>query len=141
MRCPKCGSDNNRVLDTRYVWGDNKNVYQRRRHCFACGHRSSSYEFLEPVGFKIVTYKKDIVKYDRTAYYNKIMIFCTPLKGKLTKSRINKLLTNIEEIHFKGRDSVTEKEMDTAIISEMLKFDPSGAIRYLNRHAKSYLKK
>lgn len=40
MKCPKCGSDNTAVKDSRQKGGKT----WRRRNCLACGHLFSTYE-------------------------------------------------------------------------------------------------
>ena len=42
MKCPVCGNDNDKVLDSRSVRGGV--AIRRRRTCMACGHRFTTYE-------------------------------------------------------------------------------------------------
>lgn len=42
MRCPKCGMDQTRVLDSR-PWQDGKEI-SRRRECLVCGYRFTTHE-------------------------------------------------------------------------------------------------
>ena len=45
MRCPKCGADDTRVIDSRMQ--DKMNAIKRRRECRACGYRFTTFERCE----------------------------------------------------------------------------------------------
>ena len=45
MRCPKCGGENTRVIDSRMQ--EVTNAIKRRRECRTCGHRFTTFERCE----------------------------------------------------------------------------------------------
>lgn len=45
MKCPACGNLENKVIDSRL--SKERNVIRRRRECFACGRRFTTYEKVE----------------------------------------------------------------------------------------------
>ena len=53
MRCPYCGSENSRVVDSRPA--EDNNAIRRRRQCDECGKRFTTYEKIEtePLSRKI----------------------------------------------------------------------------------------
>jgi transcriptional repressor NrdR len=52
MRCPFCGSLDDKVIETRtFANGDSM---RRRRECNSCGHRFTSYERIEEKQFMVV---------------------------------------------------------------------------------------
>ncbi|HYY08267.1 MAG TPA: transcriptional regulator NrdR, partial [Actinomycetota bacterium] len=55
MRCPWCGADDDRVVDSRPA--DGGSSIRRRRQCNACGRRFSTYERIEDVG--LIVRKRD----------------------------------------------------------------------------------
>lgn len=55
MRCPFCGRDDSKVLDSRPT--DDGAVIRRRRECAGCGERFTTYEKVEALPFLVV--KKD----------------------------------------------------------------------------------
>ena len=55
MRCPKCGCDESRVVDSRP--SENNDAIRRRRECIGCGHRFTTYERREEVPLLVL--KKD----------------------------------------------------------------------------------
>lgn len=55
MKCPFCGRDNTRVIDSRP--SDENNAIRRRRVCDVCGKRFTTYEKVETIPLIII--KKD----------------------------------------------------------------------------------
>ncbi len=55
MRCPYCGSLDDKVLESRTM--ANGESIRRRRECLSCGYRFTSYEHIEEKPFMVV--KKD----------------------------------------------------------------------------------
>jgi|GEM_PF-732 len=55
MKCPKCDSQDTRVMDKRFT--EDEAVNRRRRECLACGARFTTYERIEAAALKVV--KKD----------------------------------------------------------------------------------
>jgi len=52
MRCPKCNSQNDKVIDSRS--SREGATIRRRRQCEACGHRFTTYEELEHEGLMVL---------------------------------------------------------------------------------------
>ena len=55
MRCPYCGSENSRVVDSRPA--EDINAIRRRRQCDECGKRFTTYEKVETIPLTVI--KKD----------------------------------------------------------------------------------
>ena len=93
MRCPRCGKDNDKVLESRSN-RDGTSI-RRRRKCLECGHRFTSYERIEEK--PIIVVKKDgrhqpfdISKVERGIRQ------CTE-KLSISQNEIEKILHNIED--------------------------------------------
>jgi transcriptional repressor NrdR len=52
MRCPHCGSFDDKVIESRTL--ANGDAIRRRRECNACGHRFTSYERIEDKQFMVI---------------------------------------------------------------------------------------
>jgi len=52
MRCPKCGGQDDKVIDSRA--SREGSVIRRRRECLACEHRFTTYEEIEHEGLMVV---------------------------------------------------------------------------------------
>ena len=63
MKCPFCGQDNTRVVDSRPV--EENNAIRRRRMCDVCGKRFTTYEKIETIAKEI--YGADGVDFTKEA--------------------------------------------------------------------------
>ena len=61
MKCPECGCDESKVIDSRPT--DNK--VRRRRECIKCGMRFTTYEIIEEVPLMIIKKDHSIEPFDR----------------------------------------------------------------------------
>lgn len=52
MKCCYCGSKENKVTDSRYI--EDRNSIRRRRECFECGKRFTTYEFVEKTPLLVI---------------------------------------------------------------------------------------
>src|SRR5450755_1093588 len=52
MRCPKCGCQDDKVIDSRA--SREGATIRRRRQCIACGHRFTTYEEIEREGLMVL---------------------------------------------------------------------------------------
>ena len=106
MRCPRCGNEQDRVLESRQ--NRDSTTIRRRRECTECGYRFTSYERIEEK--PIIVIKKDgsqqpfdIKKVERG------VLTCTD-KLKISHDTIEKILHRIE-------DSIREKARNTHLLN------------------------
>ena len=112
MRCPSCGYKENKVVDSRLT--KEADVIRRRRECFECGRRFTTYEKIEENLPFIV--KKDGRRepFDR----NKVL---AGIKKACEKRPIS--LTTMEEVINRIEKSLLEigdKEVPSNIIGEKI---------------------
>lgn len=52
MKCPYCGCEEDRVVDSRV--GKNGTAVRRRRECLRCGQRFTTYEYIEKASLTVI---------------------------------------------------------------------------------------
>lgn len=62
VQCPRCGSDDDKVIDSRSV--DEGRAIRRRRSCLSCSHRFTTFERIETVELTVVKRSGDRVPFD-----------------------------------------------------------------------------
>ena len=77
MRCPYCGSENSRVVDSRPA--EDNNAIRRRRQCDECGKRFTTYEKIETEPLSVIKKDKTRQLYDRNKIRNGIVQSCHKL--------------------------------------------------------------
>jgi transcriptional repressor NrdR len=112
MKCPYCGYDDSKVIDSRPT-DDNESI-RRRRECVKCGRRFTTYEQIE--SFPILVIKKDGKRepFDRNKLLNGIVKACQ--KRPVSANAIEKVVTEIEQ---SIRNSL-EREISTQTLGEMV---------------------
>src|SRR5919198_6685286 len=63
MRCPKCGSRDDKVIDSRQS-RDGSSI-RRRRQCLKCKYRYTTYEEMERSGLRVIKNNRPHEPFDR----------------------------------------------------------------------------
>lgn len=127
MKCPFCGEDNTRVIDSRPA--DDNCTIRRRRHCDSCEKRFTTYEKVEAIPFVVI--KKDLNRepYDRSKIEAGIFRSCH--KRPISVDQINALVDEVEN-SIVNRE---EKEISSSLIGEIVmdklkELDPVAYVRF-----------
>ena len=127
MKCPFCGHENTRVIDSRPA--DDNNSIRRRRVCDECDKRFTTYEKVETI--PIIVIKKDMNReaYDRSKIEAGVLRACH--KRPVSAAQITNLIDEVETAVF----SYEEKEIPSSLIGEQImeklkKLDDVAYIRF-----------
>jgi transcriptional repressor NrdR len=112
MRCPRCGKDEDRVVDSRAV-RDGRAV-RRRRECIACGERFTTYETIEARPVLIVKRDGRRVPYDRDKVVAGIAKACE--KRPVSLEQIEDIAEDIE----RRIASHVSREVNTQTIGRLI---------------------
>ena len=114
MRCPKCGSADDKVIDTRP--SDEGRVIRRRRECVFCGNRFSTIERIEGLQLKVV--KKDGTREDfsREKLMGGLSAACS--KRPVSNDQLNAIVNEIETML---QDKYSGEMSTTAIGEHIMK--------------------
>lgn len=112
MKCPFCGKENTRVIDSRP--SDDDSSIRRRRQCDKCRRRFTTYENVEAIPFVVI--KKDMTRepYDRTKLEAGVFRSCH--KRSISVEQICAVIDKVESAIFEKE----EREMSTTAIGEMV---------------------
>ena len=122
MRCPWCGIDDDRVVDSRTA--DDGGSIRRRRHCQACGRRFTTYERIEDVGLVVVKRDGTREPWDRDKLEAGIR---KSLTGRpVSNIQIDQMLDRIEARVRKKGPEVPSSMVGAAVLAAMQKTDEVG---------------
>ncbi len=112
MKCPFCGHENTRVIDSRP--SDENNSIRRRRVCDECQKRFTTYEKVETI--PLIVIKKDSKResYDRSKLEAGVLRAC--YKRPVSADAINQLVDQVETELF----SKEEREIPSSVIGELV---------------------
>ena len=126
MRCPWCGVDDDRVVDSRAA--DTGAAIRRRRQCVACDRRFTTYERIEDVGLVVVKRDGTREPWDREKLEAGIR---KSLTGRpVTNLQIDRMLDRIEARVRKKGPAVPSSVVGAAVLAAMQKTDEVGYLRY-----------
>ena len=111
MKCPYCGKENTRVIDSRPT--DDSSI-RRRRQCDECGKRFTTYEKVETLPLIVVKKDNNREPYDREKIVAGIVRSCHT--GPISMKQINDMVDDIEGQIF----NMEEKEIPTTTIGSIV---------------------
>ena len=126
MRCPRCGCEDSKVIDSRPSEND---AIRRRRECVRCHYRYTTYERLEETPLMVA--KKDGTKetFDRTKL-RRGLIRAT-VKRTIPVEKLDVLIDDIvSELRDKGVSEVPSKEIGEMVLKRLLKLDKVAYVRF-----------
>lgn len=127
MKCPFCGDEDTRVVDSRPV--DEDNTIRRRRQCAACGKRFTTYEKIETLPLIVIKKDNNREPYDRAKLEAGIVRSCH--KRPISTSQIAKVVDEIETELFNKEDREIPTMVIGEIVMEKLKdLDPVAYVRF-----------
>jgi len=128
MRCPACGSIEDRVVDSRQTReGD---LIRRRRECVACSERFTTYERLEPVMPMVAKKDGRVEPYQRDKVTRSLFIACQK-RSALTKEVLEAIVDRVEDMLATcGVREVTSHQIGEFVIDELRALDGVAYLRF-----------
>ena len=124
MKCPVCGAQDSRVLDSRPV--EENNSIRRRRECTACGKRFTTYEVVDTVPLTVI--KKDGTReiFDRHKLESGLLKACEkrPVDAVAIATAI--------EAELAGRitGEITTREIGDVVMEHLRRADAVAYVRF-----------
>ena len=127
MRCPKCGCEESKVVDSRP--SESNDAIRRRRECVKCGYRFTTYERREEMPLLVV--KKDGRKetFDR----QKLMrgLLAATVKRSVPVEALDGLIDDIEsELRDEGMNAVSSHDLGSMVLKRLVNVDKVAYIRF-----------
>ncbi len=126
MKCPYCGKENSRVIDSRPT--DDGSI-RRRRQCDSCGKRFTTYENVETIPLIVV--KKDGKRepFDRKKILAGIVRAC--YKRPVSADDMNRITDEIENmIYNQGDKEISTNQIGEAVMDKLKDIDAVAYVRF-----------
>ena len=127
MKCPFCGYDDTRVIDSRP--SEDGSTIRRRRNCEKCQKRFTTYEKVETM--PLIVIKKDGSRqtFDREKLIERILRACH--KRKVSITEIEKLADEIENAALSSMNKeISTSEIGEKVLMGLWKMDEVAYIRF-----------
>ncbi len=125
MKCPFCGFEDSRVIDSR----PSEEKKRRRRECRKCGRRFTTYEVVEKPLWIVVKRDGSFEPFDR----NKLLsgIYHAIKKRPVTIAQVNSIADEVEDKYAGSWNSQMSSDRIGAIVLERLRhIDAIAYIRF-----------
>ena len=127
MRCPYCGSREDRVIDSRE--GKDGSVIRRRRQCRRCTRRFTSYERIEEIAYTVVKKGGYREPFDRTKVLNGLLKACE--KRPVSQQQLEGLVDQVEQL-LSGAENreLSSEEIGRFLMAELKRIDKVAYVRF-----------
>tara|TARA_B100001778_G_C18298033_1_gene498485 strand:+ start:189 stop:644 length:456 start_codon:yes stop_codon:yes gene_type:complete len=127
MRCIKCDSKDNRVIDSREV--RNGDSIRRRRACNICGHRFTTYEEVQRARLQVSKRDGRREEFSRDKIMKSLVIACR--KRHISVEQLDRITDSITS----QAESEFEREIPSIVLGKkvmeaLIKLDEVAYIRY-----------
>lgn len=125
MRCPFCGDQESKVVDSRR--SEDGNSIRRRRECLACLRRFTTYEIVESLPIIVVKRDGSRQPFDRNKILNSMVRAFD--KRQVDVSDLDRITTEIEQTI----QNTLEREVSTDKLGEMVmtRLKPLDEVAYI----------
>jgi transcriptional repressor NrdR len=127
VRCPFCGDEDTRVIDSRL--GREGNEIRRRRECLECGRRFTTRERVEETLPKIVKRDERREEYDRHKLLTSLEKACA--KRPVSAATLQRLVDRIEKrLQENGETELSSRELGSWVLEQLADVDVMAAARF-----------
>ncbi|RKY40830.1 MAG: transcriptional regulator NrdR [Candidatus Makaraimicrobium thalassicum] len=142
MKCPYCGSTEDKVIDSR-MSGEGLSI-RRRRECLKCGRRFTTYEYVENSPLMVVKRDGTRKRFDREKIKTGIIKACE--KRPVSMDRIEQIIEEIErKIQKKADREIKSTVIGNMVMEELYTLDEVAYVRFASVYRRfkdvSYFKK
>ena len=127
MKCPFCGYEDSKVVDSRPT--DEGTSIRRRRECLKCLKRFTTYETVERMPLMLVKRDGTRQAYDRQKLMRGLLIACG--KRPVSPEQIASLVDSIEtELRNASCNEIRSKELGDMVLVRLAKLDDVAYVRF-----------
>jgi len=127
MKCPFCGDQDSKVVDSRH--NEDSNSIRRRRECMKCQRRFTTYEIVESMPITVVKRGGSRQSFDRNKVYNSMLRAFD--KRKVNVADLDRIATEIEQtIQNSLEREITSDKIGEMVMERLKPLDEVAYIRF-----------
>lgn len=127
MRCPKCGNQDDKVIDSRA--SKEGSTIRRRRECLACEHRFTTYEEIEHEGLVVLKRDGRREQFSKEKLLSGVRKACQkrPISPKVIEDLVEKI---VDQITDKYDREVPGMAIGEAVMEGLRELDEVAYVRF-----------
>ncbi len=127
MRCPACGHEEDRVVDSRST--KENSAVRRRRECLECLHRFTTYEYVEHRSVMVVKKDGSREHYSREKILSGLLRACE--KRPVAVEVLEHLVDEVERtVCGQIRDEIPTSEIGNEVMTRLAELDQVAYVRF-----------
>ena len=133
MKCPFCGLDTDKVVDSRSA--RNGKSIRRRRECQNCNQRFTTYEYIEDVSLNVIKTDGTREPFDRKKLLQGITISCA--KRPIPTDKLDEVVDQIvHDIEARGEREISSHTIGEMVIAHLKELDEVAYVRFASVYRK-----
>lgn len=127
MRCPKCTSVEDKVIDSR-LSRDGLTI-RRRRECFSCATRFTTYEQIERIEMHVIKRDGRRESFDRQKLFSSVQKACEkrPIPTEILQGTVEDLIHEFEGL---PEREIRSRHIGAKVMERLRALDPVAYVRY-----------
>ncbi len=133
MKCPFCGHEEDKVIDSRAA--QDGRAVRRRRECLNCKERFTTYEYIENVTLTVVKSDERREPFDRQKLIHGMKLACNkrPVSTKKIESIADEIEGRLQEL---SKSEVTSKYIGELVMEKLKATDEIAYVRFASVYRK-----
>ena len=127
MKCPFCGFEESKVIDSRPT--EDGNAIRRRRECLECGKRFTTYEIIESLPIIVIKKDKSRETFNRDKLMTGLLRACEkrPVSFDTLDNMIDEIEVNIQNSLDR---EVSSERIGELVMEKLKKIDEVAYVRF-----------
>ena len=127
MKCPFCGFENDKVVDSRE--SKEADSIRRRRECLKCGKRFTTYERIDEIPYMVVKKDGTRERFDRQKLVNGLLKACEkrPVSLKSVEAIADRVESTLQD---RPEREIGTVEIGAFVMEELKKLDKVAYVRF-----------
>jgi len=133
MKCPFCGHEENKVVDSRPV--QDGRAVRRRRECLECAERFTTYEYIETVTLTVIKSDGSREPFDKQKVIHGIKLAChkRPVTAKKMEAMAAEIESRLQEL---SKIEVSSKYIGERVMEQLKDLDEVAYVRFASVYRK-----
>jgi transcriptional repressor NrdR len=133
MKCPFCGEDTDKVIDSRS--SKSGTSIRRRRECQSCNQRFTTYEYVENISINVIKVDGKREPFDRKKLRGGIDVSCNKLP--IPTDRIDEIVDEItHEIEARGEREISSHDIGEMVMKRLKDLHEVAYVRFASVYRK-----
>ena len=133
MKCPHCGHEEDKVVDSRP--SQDGRAIRRRRECLECHERFTTYEYVEQLTLTVIKTDNRREPFDRSKLLQGIKLACN--KRPVSTKQMETMADQVEaEINTRSKSEISSHDIGEIVMEKLRNVDEIAYVRFASVYRK-----